>query len=357
MADRIEWVTEQDRLVALAADWERLARARDPTPFARHAWFMCWWKAYGAGRGLCVCAVWREGVLVGVLPLTRVGGRLSGPHVNVPFFRPVASDRSALAALAQAAADAARDELVVPSLPADDPAVGELMDAARGRVVLREPVHVSPIVDTGGDFDEFRELSRSRWGYPLERLRRKIRREHNARFLLVDRPEDFHETLRRGFEVESSGWKAKAGTGILSTRENELFWRSVAEAFDRTGETRLSRITLDGRVSAFDLSLLVNRRLYLLRTGYDERFGKLRPGLVLRLSVIERCFELRLAAHELLGDRTAWKAMFATGERSHVRVRAYARRPVPLGRYAYRLARPRLVSAYRDTRGALGLGS
>jgi CelD/BcsL family acetyltransferase involved in cellulose biosynthesis len=357
MADRIEWVTGEDRLAALAADWERLAHERDPTPFARHAWFTCWWKAYGAGRRLCVCLVWREGVLVGVLPLTRLGGRLAGPHVNAPLFRPVASDRSALKALAQAAVDGARDELVVPSLPADDPAVGELTAAARGRLILREPVHVSPIVDTGGDFDEFRELTRSRWGYPLERLRRKISREHDARFLLVDRPEDFHETLRSGFEVESSGWKAKAGTGILSTRENELFWRSVAEAFDRTGETRLSSITLDGRVSAFDLALLVNGRLYLLKTGYDERFGKLRPGLVLRLAVIERCFELKLAAHELLGDRAGWKAMFATGERSHVRVRAYARRPVPAGRYAYRLARPRLVSAYRETRGALGPGS
>jgi hypothetical protein len=242
-------------------------------------------------------------------------------------------------------------------LPADDPAVGEFTAAARGRLTLTEPVHVSPIVDTGGDFAEFRRLTKPRWGYPLERLHRKMSRDYDARLLLVDRPGDFRETLQRGFELESGGWKGRAGTGILSTPENELFWRSVAGVFDRTDETRLSAITLDGRMVAFDLALLVNRRLYLLKTGHDEEFGKLRPGLVLRLAVIERCFELELAAHELLGHRSAWKSMFATSERPHVRVSSYARRPASVGRYLYRRARPRLVRALRATRSALERGT
>ncbi len=105
---------------------------------------------------------------------------------------------------------------------------------------------------------------------------------------------------------------------------------------------------------AFDFTLLVNRRLYLLKTGHDEEFGKLRPGLVLRLAVIERCFELELAAHELLGERSAWKAMFATAERAHLRLSVYARRPVPLGRYVYRRARPRAVTLLHATRSAIG---
>ena len=53
---------------------------------------------------------------------------------------------------------------------------------------------------------------------------------------------------------------------------------------------------------ALDLSLLHNDRLWLLKTGFDESYRRLVPGLVLRLSIIERSFELGLSGHELLGD-------------------------------------------------------
>jgi len=352
-SDRIEWVTDEDRLSALAPAWDRLSRSHDGTPFTRPAWFQCWWRAFGGGRELRVCAAWRGDTLIGLLPLNRTGTSLQGPHVEVPLFRPLVADSTALRALAGAAVDTVGDALVIPSLPQGDPAVDALMEAARGRLTLAEPVHVSPIVETAGDVARFRELTKPRWGYPLDRLRRKMHRDHGAEFLLVDRPQDLDGMLRRGFEVESSGWKGSAGTGILSTPEKELFWRSLAETFDRTNETRLSAITLDGRMAAFDLTLLVNERLYLLKTGYDESFARLRPGLVLRLAVVERCFELGLDAHELLGHRSAWKAMFATTERHHVQVSSYARRPWQAARYLYGRTRPHLLRAYRATRSTL----
>ena len=77
-------------------------------------------------------------------------------------------------------------------------------------------------------------------------------------------------------------------------------------------------------------------RLYLLKTGFDEAHRKLAPGLVLRLSVIERCFELGLASHELLGDRSEWKAKFATTERPHVVWTGYSRALQATRRWAYR---------------------
>jgi CelD/BcsL family acetyltransferase involved in cellulose biosynthesis len=352
-SQRVEWIDDERRLSELALDWDVLSRECDRTPFTRYAWFSAWWTAFAGGRRLAVCTVRRGGALVGVLPLARLRGRLEGPHVNAPLFRVLAADGAALGALVDAALQAAGDELIVPSLAHDDPAVPMLLSRARGRPTLLEAVHTSPIVDTNGDFEEFRRLTRPRWGYPLERLRRKMEREHESRFVTVERPGDLEQMLQSGFEVEHSGWKGKAGTGILSTPQNEAFWRGIAHNFDRSDETRLSAIVLDGRMAAFDLCVLVERRLYLLKTGYDEQLAKLRPGLVLRLAVIERCFALQLAAHELLGHTSAWKAMFATDERRHVCVRSYARRPLPAGRYAYRRVRPRLLDAYRLTRSAL----
>ena len=104
---------------------------------------------------------------------------------------------------------------------------------------------------------------------------------------------------------------------------------------------------LDGHWAAFDLCLLYGDRLYLLKTGYDERFRRLAPGLVMRLSIVERCFELGIDAHELLGDEAEWKRKFATGERAprglpRVRARASGQRELHLPRDRATAAQARL---------------
>ena len=255
--------------------------------------------------------------------------------------------------LAEALTGEGPAELDLWGLPVGDPAIAAFEEAARAAGMLRlaEALHRSPIVETQGDFAAWRAASKPRWGAPLERFRRKMMREHDASFAIVEPPSDLDAELSVGFEVEASGWKGRAGTAITSSPDTERFYRAVAQAFAERGELRLSRVVLDGTVVAFDLCLLHGRRLHLLKTGYDERFRRLAPGLVMRLAVIERCFELGHEAHELLGEDSEWKLKFATTERCHTGLRAYRRSPPALARYAYRAAvRPQLKRAYRSVR-------
>jgi CelD/BcsL family acetyltransferase involved in cellulose biosynthesis len=236
-------------------------------------------------------------------------------------------------------------------MPSGDPSVAAVQHAVGQARMLSfaEFLHKSPIVETNGDFKAWRAASKPRWGAPLERFRRKMGRDHEAHFEIVEAPRDLEAELDAGFAVEASGWKGRAGTAITSAPETERFYRDVARTFHARGALRLSRIVLDGTVAAFDLCLLCRNRLYLLKTGYDERFAKLAPGLVLRLSTIERCFELGYEAHELLGEDSEWKLKFATTERRHLDLRAYRRTPLGAGRYKYRsIVRPRLKRAYRS---------
>jgi hypothetical protein len=214
---------------------------------------------------------------------------------------------------------------------------------------ISEPIHVSPTVDTSGDFDAWRAGSKPRWGAPIERFRRKMSRDHDATLTIVEPPSgDLDVQLDRGFAVEGSGWKAANGTAILSRPDTAQFYREIAHAFARRGELRLSGIELDGELAAFDLTLLHGNRLYLLKTGFDERFRKLAPGLVMRLSIVERCFELGIVEHDLLGDDSEWKRKFATGERAHVAFRAFGRGPAGRGRYVYRAHGRPLLKQARD---------
>jgi CelD/BcsL family acetyltransferase involved in cellulose biosynthesis len=349
MEDRIEWVTDAERFASLQGLWDDLA-ADDPLPFSCHAWFDAWRLGFGAGARLRVAVLWRGAEPAAVLPLWQRDRRLEGlaNALHTPVFRVPSRDPGALAAVTAAALGAADGgELTVEALADGAPELAALRRAARARhrLVVVDAQHVSPIVDTVGAFDDYRRAMGSRWR-ELERRRRKMHREHDVRYELIRSPDDLERELDRGLGVEASGWKGAAGTAIVSSADTHAFYRAVARGFHRTGRLRLSELWLDGRVVAFDLALLHRGRLHLLKTGYDESVRSLSPGLALRRAVIERCFELGLDAHELLGDDMPWKRLFATSERRHRRFSAYRTCPVPLVRYAHRRGMPALRRLY-----------
>jgi CelD/BcsL family acetyltransferase involved in cellulose biosynthesis len=354
---RVEWIVDEDRLAAIEEGWDALA-ASEPTPFGRYAWFHAWWRAFSGAARLSVCALWEGDRLAAVLPLSGNGGRLSAmANDHTPVFRPLAADPEAFEVLVDAVMQADVGEVELAALPAHERLVDDLLDGARraGRLAVIEPQHVSPLVELSGTYADLRAATKPRWGAPLERFRRKMQRDHDAVFSLVESPTNLDAELERGLEVEASGWKGRAGTAILSSAETANFYRSIARAYDAERVLKLSSISLDGRLVAFDLSLLHGNRLWLLKTGFDESYRRLAPGLVLRLSILERCFDLGLDGHELLGDDSEWKRKFANGERAHRRLRAFRRRPAPALRYGYRRwARPGLRRARRRLRSGEG---
>lgn len=350
---RLEWIVDEHRFAAVEAAWDMLA-AEEPTPFARHAWFAHWRRAFAVDAPLRVCALWEGDTLVGAIPLVGESRRLTSMvNDHTPLYAPLARDERVLAALAQAVMGTGFGEVELGALPSEGEVLRHLRRASdeAGRSAVEEPQHVSPLVDMSGSYAQFRAESKPRWGAPLERFRRKMGREHDAAFSLVESPVDLGRDLERGLVIEASGWKGRAGTSILSEPSTASFYRSVAGAYHAFGELKLSGISLDGQLVAFDMSLLHNNRLWLLKTGFDESYRRLAPGLVLRLSIIERGFELGLSGHELLGDDSEWKRKFASGHRAHSRLRAYRARPAPMIRYAYRRwTRPRLRRVYQRVR-------
>ena len=212
--------------------------------------------------------------------------------------------------------------------------------------MLAEHVHTSPVVEATGDFAEYRRARTSAWR-DMERRRRKLQRECDVRLDLVASPHDVDRDMDAALVVEASGWKGRQGTAITSSPATNRFYREMARDFHESGELRLSRLHIDGRLAAVDLALVRGDRYFLLKTGYEDSFRRAGPGLILRLAVVERCFEMGLH-HEFLGDEANYKQLFATGARDHLHLRLYRRRPVAATTWAYRrAARPALKRAYR----------
>ena len=124
-------------------------------------------------------------------------------------------------------------------------------------------------------------------------------------------------------------------------------WRDRAKTWNRFfGRSQ-------GALVAFCVGIVHNARLYTLKTSYDERYAYFAPGNVLRLAMIERCFQEEIVSQELLGPMLRWKERFATGSRDTSVLRAYRRRPGPVLRYGgRRVVLPWLRAAYLRSRRA-----
>jgi CelD/BcsL family acetyltransferase involved in cellulose biosynthesis len=349
---QITWFTDEGAFDALAPEWDALTAA-DQTPFSDRAWFASWWRAFGGRSQMRVCTLAADGELAAVMPLHQRAGRLAAmSNFHTPLFRPASRDEDALRSVVGAALDRGAGELQLHALPASDGTLRAALEgsAARRRLALVESCHVSPIVDTSGDADAYHRAVAGKLR-TIKRRMRKLEREHDARYLLSDGSEDFEGELERGLRVEASSWKSRAGSAILSSPETAAFYRGVARAYRERGELRLASLTIDGSPAAFNLCLLRAEKLFLLKTGFDERHRAHAPGLLLNLWLVDLCFELGLDAYELLGAQEPWKAYFATDERAHVRVRSYPRRPLSVARYLFRRnAVPVLRSSYERYR-------
>jgi CelD/BcsL family acetyltransferase involved in cellulose biosynthesis len=320
----VEWISDPASFAALGAEWDALAGG-DATPFDLHCWYAAWWEAFGAGRELAICTVRQDGVLAGVLPLVRdAGGRLcSMTNAHTPSFRPLGDG----AAVVRAAIDAGAPVLELHCLP----------DSARplfdGQRATWHAIHRSPYLVTTGPYEDWRKRTHPKG---LERLRRKMARDHEARLAIAERPADAAAQLERGLELEAGGWKGRAGTAILSDPATADFYRRMAAAFHARDELRLTEIELDGSLVAFELCLVHDRRLYELKIAYDEARRPLRPGRVLQLATIDWCFaEPGVDVLEMLGADEDWKLPFADGVRPHHELRVFAPTLAGRARYAW----------------------
>jgi CelD/BcsL family acetyltransferase involved in cellulose biosynthesis len=260
--------------------------------------------------------------------------------------------------LVRALDDEGVEQLAVNGVPVDQPDVAVFMRALerRGSRLRLTPYRRSPVIDTTGSFADWRTLTRPRWRSNFDRLRRKMERDHEVEMAILEAPRDLDAQLDAGWNVERRGWKGETGTAIASSQATAEFYRRVAHAFAKRDELRLSSIVLDGELVAFDLTLVCHRRVWGLKTGFDPAYRRVAPGFVMRLAMIERCFDTAIDAVELLGDADEWKMRFATGTHDHRVVEACPRRSATAMTWiAHSQARSVARAARRELVGHRGL--
>ena len=332
---------------AAAPEWNALA-ATQRSPFLTVEWLTAWWDSFGDGEPE-VLTIRENGTLRAAALLGRDGTRLTAPaNDHSGDWDALAADDDARSRVWEQVARLGMPKL---ALPAMHEAVAERLARQvlrpAGYRVVAERGPESPYLDLPGTYDDLLASKSRNFRSQLGRRRRGLEREGELVFRTTRGGPDLDRDLDEMLRVEAAGWKSSEGTAILSDSRTQRLYRSFAHAAAERGWLRLHLLEIDGRAIAADYSCVFAGGEFLFKTGFDEEWSRLSPGLVLRGEVLRRAIEEGLGFYDFLGGPDHYKLRWTDELRTRVTLRAF-RGPRGLGPYVYRSRIRPVLKAVRD---------
>ena len=164
-----------------------------------------------------------------------------------------------------------------------------------------------PWLPVKNDWVNFEKTISSSRRSSLKRLKKIAEREGVIKFeILYPGQQQLNYYLDEVFRIESSGWKKRMGTAMLSNQELGLFFRNYTHKAASLGVLRLFCLSINEMKIAAQIGIEYSNRFWLLKIGYDEKWARLSPGVLLMNEVIRYVFEKKIDAIEFLGSDEPW---------------------------------------------------
>ena len=232
------------------------------------------------------------------------------------------------------------------------PVIPVLQQAYAGRgVVLVRPCAPSPWIPLDETWQAPERHLKARRRADLRRARRQAERFGRVEYELhAPTPAEVDALLQEAFAVEAAGWKGRLGTALALDRPVGAVFTTYARAAARAGRLRLCFLRLNGQAAATQIAVESERRFWLLKIGYDERFARCSPGTLLMLATIDDAARRGLRSYEFLGSVEPWVSVWSPRSRPCVSIRAY---PLSLPGMTV-LTRDLVLLTHRKVMGLLG---
>jgi len=241
------------------------------------------------------------------------------------------ANASALEHLARALANQSLP-LYIERAPQDSPTVAALQKAYRRRgLVVISPAQGYPTITLNDE-----------WATPEQKLnagrrsdfRRAVRHAEKMGAVGYEihspSPAECAPLLEKAFAVEAASWKGREGSALACDRLRAPFYGCYAAHAAASGILRLCFMSIDGRAAAMQYAIECGGRFWLLKIGYDERFARCSPGLLLMHHTIGDAARRGLRSYEFLGGVEAWTQVWTQETRPMVSLRAYPFNPLAM---------------------------
>ncbi|MFN2489119.1 MAG: GNAT family N-acetyltransferase [Actinomycetota bacterium] len=322
---RAEILTCADGLRAVAEEWNPLALAAG-TPFLTVEWLASWWESFGGDRSSCLLLRDAQGSLRGGVCYATDGRRrlTSATNAYSEDWDVVAADDEARRAMWFELCSLRPGQVDLRAMrnQASLQCARQVFQEA-GYSFLEFTTRGSPYLTLPDTWDELLATVGRKLRKALGNRRRALEREGSVSFRTISRGPGLTKDLDAFIAVEGSGWRAAAQTAIQSNVRTELLYRGFAYGAAQAGWLRLHLLELDGVAIAGDLSCRFAGGSFLIKTGYDERFSSLSPGLLLRGEALHAAIDEGSRFYDFLGGPDHYKMRWASELRPRTSVKAY----------------------------------
>ena len=334
----VKEVRTLEQLEDLEPRWNALlAESETANPFLTPEWIGAWWRSFGGGDDgrvgqLRVVVVEADGKPIAIAPLMSATRSLFGVPltvvsniVNEHSFRAglilTTRREEALQAIIRHVRRSCSNWNLISlrHLAREDAERVALKQALAldGGLVGEAQIWRSPYLPVTQDWETyFASVSRT----TRYAVRRKVRKMARLPGFSVTRIEDpgREGLLDEIFEVDRKSWQYENASGLGSDQATRDFYSRVAERAWRRGWFRSHLLSVCGEPVAFEFNLVYKDVLYNLKLGYDSRYARYSPGLVLRYHVIQDAFRQGYREVDFLGDEDHYKVSWTSHARDHI---------------------------------------
>jgi CelD/BcsL family acetyltransferase involved in cellulose biosynthesis len=304
----IEIIRDRISLDNLKGEWNNLSKKFD-SPILSHEWIATCAKVFYKEKDLHIIVIRSNGKINGIAPMA-VCKKKGIEHLEFLGSSSLYEPCNLIYENNESLTDLLKNltQLRIPiffnRIPHNLHALSILSDFLRSKgIFIRRKSSGCAFLPITTSWKDYKNIFSSKRRYDFRRKRRMAEKIGRVEFKIFCPSMDKLSTnLTTAFKVESAGWKGRKGSALLTNKRLREFFEIYASLTCAEEILRLCFLYIDDFAVAMVIGLEYQKKFWLLKNGFDEKWKRCSPGIQLIHETVKYAFDRGLESYEFLGS-------------------------------------------------------